>query len=410
MGIRSFSIEVWEGVFLALLFCTGLFAIQGATAAPDIEPIYPQGKRFPLALYDIRTAADMKTVRPFGWNAAHSYTFSPAFFKECEEAGFVCMPLLPGKDGKLDQPLPEEEIRKLIEEMATHQNIAWWNLPEERRYWYPDEMAIVTRYSAWTRQYDPLRRPNYMYIPGNYLPTDVMHYVPYLDIVPASVYTTYAMKPHAWVRWRMESTIQGIKLAGAAIGPDYLRGEKTPVAVLELFYETTDPKNPARIMTPQGAYHDFWQCIASGAKGIYVFSYRHKADKPSFEENWKMYCKAASELTGKERLDEVVLYGEEIADVQVTVLEGPSHTEPFLPDSCKDEVTLPSIHVLCKKWRGKTYLVAVNSAEAPVHARLSHLPTTARQASILFQNRTVPITDGSLTLEFEPLGVHILKM
>ncbi|HXG24998.1 MAG TPA: hypothetical protein VNJ09_10610, partial [Chthonomonadales bacterium] len=107
---------------------------------------------------------------------------------------------------------------------------------------------------------------------------------------------------------------------------------------------------------------------------------------------------------------EVVLYGEQIADVQLSVLHGPAHTEPFLPEHCKDAVTLPSINVLCKKWRGRTYIIAVNSAEKPVCAQLSHLPTTARQATVLFQNRSVPISNRSVVLEFEPLGVHILKM
>lgn len=224
-------------VMLAALFGTFALAGQaaGVPACADESGIYPQGRIFPLALYSIDTAHEMLSVKRYGWNIAHTYGFTPDFLDLSARSGFFALAPLPGKD----KPIPEGDARAIIADLPVRKNLAWWDLPEERRSWYPNEMAIITSYSQWTRKYDPLKRPNYMYIPGHYLPTDIKPYIPYLDIVPASVYTTDSLQPHAWVRWRMEATIEAIKLAGARIGPDYLGGEKTPVAVVELFYGLT---------------------------------------------------------------------------------------------------------------------------------------------------------------------------
>ena len=102
----------------------------------------------------------------------------------------------------------------------------------------------------------------------------------------------------------MESTVKAIESAGAKIGRDYLAGEKTPVAVLELFYPTEDIKG-WKLIEPEGSYHDFWQAIVSGAKGIMIYSYFHRQDLPEFEAVWQMLNKAASQISGTENLGRV---------------------------------------------------------------------------------------------------------
>lgn len=387
--------------FTGLCLWTAVFSAGGA-----IDP-YPVGDAFPLGLYSIDNPEEMKQLTEDGWNLAHTYGFTPEFLATCAEGGMRALAHLPGST----EPVPESETEELIASLAQSPTIAWWDLPEERRWWREGEMQLVTELCQWTRTYDPHKRPNYMYLPGHYTAEDVAKYVPHLDIVPASVYTTYALMPHAWVRWRMEETIQGIRDAGATIGKDYLNGEKTPIAVLELFYEATEKDQAPKVMTPEGAYHDFWQCIVSGARGVLLFSYYHKRDRPEFEENWRAYCRAASQITGPERLGEVILAGVPFDGVSCEIIDGPAQTGTFVPHGTTlDPVSFPSVDLLAKQWQGSLYVVLVNSAESPVTARIQGLPPAASEAQVLFEGQTIPLEAGGLDISFPPLGVKILKM
>ena len=369
--------------------------------AEQAQDVYPQGKQFPLALYSIHLAEEMQAVRKFGWNIAHRYNFTSSFLRTAEEGRMFVLAKLPGES----QPIPKVEAAKTIAALAKSDRVAWWDFPEERRYWRVGEMRLIINYAKWTRKYDPKKRPNYMYIPGHYDAEAVRRYVPYLDIVPASIYTKYMNLPHAWVRWRMETTLQGIKLARAKIGSNYLKGEKTPVAVLELFHDEEDP-----LMTPQGAYHDFWQSIVSGAKGILIFSYWHKRDHQTLEKSWQMYNEAAARISGSEQLGSMILYGKEIDSIRFQILAGPKRTNQFAFYDMMKPISFPSLDLLAKAWNGNIYIIAVNSAEKAISARLIGLPKTTTQATVLFENQTVPALDGVLNANFEPLGVHIFKL
>ncbi|WP_407889216.1 hypothetical protein [Scytonema sp. NUACC26] len=340
-------------------------------------------------------------VRRKGWNIVHRYQFTPSFLKTAAESQVFALASLPGES----EPLPEAQAAQTISNLARSDRVVWWDFPEERRYWEKGEMALVTNYATWTRKYDPKKRPNYMYIPGHYTAEDVKQYVPYLDIIPASVYTTYVNMPHAWVRWRIETTLKGIHLAHADIGSDYLHGKKTPVAVLELFYE-----GGKSIMTSQGAYHDFWQSIVSGARGILIFSYWHKRDHPSLDSVWQTYNRAAQQITGPDQLGSVILHGKELRNVRFEITTGPQQTSQFKFNDMAQPISFPSVNFLTKVWNNNIYVIAVNSTQEPVVGKFIGLPPKAKQATVLFENNVVPVTDGTFNTRFASLGVHIFKI
>lgn len=397
-----FSIYLYPKKLRSILIF--ILLTEGFVAAS--QNVYPAGNRFPLGLYSIHDAEKMQSVKGFGWNIAHTYHFQPVFLQTCFSSGMLALAHLPGKSDLI----PEAQTAQTIKELAVSHSIAWWDLPEERRWWHKKEMTVIANYCKWTRRYDRKKRPNYMYIPGHYSVEDVAKYVPYLDIIPASVYTTYSGMPHAWVRWRMETTVKAIELAGFKIGSEYLNGEKTPVAVLELFYGGEKTK-AVKIMTPKGAYHDFWQCIVSGARGILIFSYWHKRDKPQYEKNWQAYCRAALQITGKKRLGQMVLYGKKLPGVRCEIIKGPRQTQEFIPHGTKlDKISFSSIDYFVKTWKKNIYIVIVNSVEETVSVRISGLPDNIANAVILFKNSTVPIKDKSLVMSLRPLDVNILKL
>ena len=394
------------------LFSFGLILlVELSTVVADDHPtslaVYPEGDRFPLALYSIHTVDEMTEVRRFGWNVGHTYHFKESFLKTCQSGGLLAMAHLRGGDADSSEAAIEARVRKL----AKNDQIAWWELPEEQRFWRKKEFAWVVDYSRATRKFDPRRRPNYMYIPGHYDAGAVKHYVKHLDVVPASVYPMYASMPHAWVRWRMEATVNGIKLADAKIGKNYLKGEKTPVAVIELFDSKPKSKTTAHLPTPPGTYHNIWQTIVSGAQGIVVYSFFHQRDRPQLVENWKMCCKAAKQLTGAEGLGQMILYGKDVATVGSEIASGPKKTAEFTPYGTKlGPMKYSSLDLMAKQWKDQLYVVVVNSAEENVSAKITGLPKNATEAEILFKDRSVAITNGALNLNFAPLEVRLVRV
>lgn len=391
---------------ICLIVCSIIVTFPAGSAAGN-EQIYPLGIRFPLGLYSTERIEELIKVKELGWNIVHSYNFKPDYLKMCEKAEIFALANLGGEA----EPVPEAQAASVINEIAKSNFIGWWNLPEERRWWRKGEMAIVENYFKWTRRYDGLKHPNYMYIPGHYTAEDVAKYVPYLDIIPASVYTFNYQMPHAWVRWRMETTITGIKRAKAKIGRNYLEGEKTPVAVLQLFDGSAGKPRLKNRMQPEGAYHNFWQCIVSGARGVLVFSYWHKRDAPQYEKNWQAYCRAADEINGAERLGQVILFGKEFNNLKCDITMGPSRTEKFVPHGTKlNRIDFPAVDFLSKTFSGNLYIILVNSTRASVTAKIRGVPTSSTDAAVLFKNKKLRIEKNAIDVSFAPLEVHILKI
>jgi hypothetical protein len=387
--------------------CLAAALATGLALAQDDLP-YPQGKRFPLGLYSIETPEEMQAERAFGWNICHSYSTKPEYLDLAKQGGML--PLVHLDHG------PEAAVGEAIKAVTGRSPVAWWDFPEEMRYWWEDELRVVKDLCAWTRLHDPDQRPNFMYNAGHYDAEALAHYVPYLDIIGAGAYTEYSHMPRAWVRWRMEQTVQSIALAGAKVGRDYLGGEKVPIGIPMLFYD------PALmdLITPVEAYHDFYSCLAAGAKGILVFSYWHKRDQGMLQPTYDAYAKAAGEVSGPAGLGQALLFG---TDVPVTceVTAGAARTWTFRPYGAEEDISYPSVNVLAKAYEGKLYLIAVNSAEGDgsVKARVGGLPATLKAVTTPFeqqldgkqkptgQQRQLAVTDGQFDDSFGWLGVHV---
>lgn len=419
-------------------------ALNSFGAELPADRIYPEGSRFPLVLYSIHTVEEMKEVEPAGWCVGHRYNFKPEFFKVVDEAGWLTVAHLSGKTKVQKPPKPaptakktntaaanreeagatgeqvgsherlrtEAEVSADIRAYAANDCVAWWDFPEEQRYWRKDEYAIVKNFSAWTRKYDPRKRPNYMYFPGHYSAEAVAKYVEYLDIIGTGIYTEYAHQPRAWVRWRMEETIRGIRQAGHAIGPDYLNGERIPIGIPMLFGKA----KKMDVITPVEAYHDFWSCLAAGARGIFVFSFWHRRDLPVFRMTWEDgFNRAARNLTADPGLPQALLFGDSI-ELDVTVTKGSPRTCTFRPYGVDEDISLPAVNVLAKRHKGMLYIIAVSSQERPVTARIIGFPQGVVELEVLGKERPedkggnrVSVEAGAFVESFPWLTVHLYR-
>jgi hypothetical protein len=369
----------------------------------DVMPVrgdrlYPEGSLFPLGLYSFDVAEDeeMKGVARHGWNMAHTYDADQdGLLRRAAKNRVLAL-------GHIDAR-QERNARRLIERMAAADSLAWWDLPEEQRYWKEEEFTMVQNLSQSVRKYDPRRRPIFMYLPGHYSAEQVARYVPFLDVIGAGAYTEYMDMPRAWVRYRIELLFAAIEAAGCKPGNNYLKGEKMPLAILMLF----SGKN-GKLITPQAAYHDFYCSLAAGARGVLVFSYFHRNDHPQLRRTFEMYNKAASEVSGPEGLGQALLWGERV-ELACQVVRGPQSTAAFMAN--EKRLTYPSVNARALKWNGDLYIIAVNSSEEsqPVEVLLKGLPRDCRSVRVLFEDRSLAVESAELKDSFEPLQVHIYK-
>ncbi len=91
------------------------------------ERPYPEGNAFPLGAYSLQPAEEMPGVTPFGWNFGHSYQFDAAYLDATLANGLYSLASLP----RVEEDVTRETVRERISECAAHENVLWWDLPED---------------------------------------------------------------------------------------------------------------------------------------------------------------------------------------------------------------------------------------------------------------------------------------
>ena len=149
---HAISVPIATALIAAALFA--LAATPGSGSMRDRTQLYPRGDRFPLILLSLTEPEDMREVAKYGWNTAHTYSsegLTPEFLDACVQAGMFAMGTVPG-NGR-DEGIPEEEGIEAVRQLSTYDTIAWWDLPEELRYWERGEMLMLANYCWQTRAY-----------------------------------------------------------------------------------------------------------------------------------------------------------------------------------------------------------------------------------------------------------------
>jgi autotransporter-associated beta strand protein len=386
----------------------------------QVAVCYPQGTAFPLFMYEITPT--YPSLSQYGWNIMQEYGLNTNSdvnnylqgLLPNNVAGVAILPATAGTGTYAPDPYTgwtQTQISNWVQSIAYNTNLAWWSLPEELKpnNW-SSEATLMKNYLSWMRLYDPAQRPNYEYTPNYFADTDMSGVANYVDVIGVSCYCEADSMPHAWVRYKMQQVGgNGTALAGKTIGANYLAGQKTLVAVLydaqAVGYTPSEP-------TPAQTYHDFWSAIASGAQGIAVYAHYHALndDPANLTNNLNQLNLAASQITGPEQIGNVILYGTANPIVTFNITAGPTNTVSFTPNSGGPTYQYPSINVLSKTWNGNVYVIAVNSTSNTVTATVSNVPSSLALATLPFESRSVPMTNGSFSDTFPAWGVHIYKM
>ncbi|MCP4644949.1 MAG: hypothetical protein GY851_31195, partial [bacterium] len=387
----------------------------------DLDPneMYPRGALFPLTAFSVAGTLDTDEERAAEFERAKrdgftmigpQYELNKRVVDDARRHGMKAAYHI-GIDMKFlsDAPLeltPDEirtQITAQVAEVADSPEIAWWYLtPEELRHWRGNEMAYLEAATDAIRSTDPLKRPIYMYDPGHRNAAGLAPIVKHLDICGKGMYTNYSgfRDARVWVRWTMEQEVAAV----AEANPSAI-----PIAVPEMFQQ---PDAEHIALVPAWVRHDMYLSLVSGAKGVVIFSLRHRDRFDAHGVYYDAYARVGRELNGELGLGQVFLFGERREDVSIKVIEGPA-TLALSWNVGKEKMRTaeyPSVVHLDVACGDRRCLFAVNSARAPVRCWVSGLPVEPVMAHDVFgEEEPIAVEGGGFELGLDPLGVRAFR-
>ena len=397
-----------------------------STASPQSpgslpQSVYPRGSRLPLGFYSLGYAG----VRPesalaAGFDLAGPYYSGPtarnlAVQAEVSRAGFqlvqqLYMPYVNFEVNARPRSRWTESLRSRVEadvraqveallaDSALDQAVAWWTVsPEELDWRRPDEMEYLTLVTETIRRIETAHghspRPIGMYEPNGRTADAMAQTGARTDLIVRGAYVQFARKPRAWVRWAVGQMVE----ASAR-----LPNHPAPVVVLQMSSDPAERSQWSRDTISAWIRHDVVAALVAGAKGILVWS---AAPRPALQNTYQLwadaYLDAARLLTGTERIGDLFIDAERLSSCEATVRSGPDHVEFAI----RGRVQVPSLGVACLRRGGRTWVVAVNSATAPVEARIGGLPEGLSAVPAWPGTPEFRFGSGALLVQFPPYGV-----
>lgn len=405
--------------FFCLWCCGGLAALDfsdydAGRNLPD-DRVYPRGRIFPYSGFQPR---DVKEIRDRGFTvagpayganqalmtkAAAELDF-PMIYSICGEQDGQAIDLkrLSASDFAPDwKQLEESIIEQVKTAAAAYPNIAWWYLkPEELRYWRKYEYQYLqTAYRA-IHSADPQKRPAWMYIPNHYTLGALEKYAAYNDIIGKGAYADYSNMTftRGWIRWSAENQMKALEGAGEG---------KFTISVPEMFQNPPDGKID-RI--EDRVRHDVYLSLACGARGVVIFSLarRKTLDDAVYRRYYDAYSKIAAELTGKDGLGQVFLFGRRNDELKGQAIDA-EELAIKVGAGGGEEIKYPPVMMADLLYRRTRYLVVVNSAENPVSYRISGIPEKVKMNDLWTGTPFNPAA-GGIVLQLKPLDVKILRI
>jgi len=217
-------------------------------------------------------------------------------------------------------------------------------------------------------------------------PKDYPDYVKAADIVSFDIYPSNDTDTS--VHGKLWLVADGVKnLVGWA-------GSSKPVWN---WIECTGMNDPSGKPTPAQVKAEVWMSIVSGSMGIGYFVHQFM---PTFDEHALL-----DDSTMKAAVAAI--------NQQITTLAPVLNTPPIVGAGtvASSDASVP-VEMLMKRQGGATYVFAVAMRGTAVHAKFSALTGVgaASTATVLGENRTVPVAGGAFEDDFPAWGVHLYEL
>lgn len=147
-------------------------------------------------------------------------------------------------------------------------------------------------------------------------------------------------------------------------------------------------------------------CTVHGAHGFGARGDGVQKDAAAIQ---KAIDAAASSLGDCRNMTNLVWRLRKLAPVLVTRTPPQPAPAKILSGPDKDALGRESISMLVKRYRGETYLIAVNGTAKDITAEFD-LGVRLDIAEVLWEDRAVPVSGGRITDRFGPFAVHVYKV
>jgi hypothetical protein len=388
---------------------TLILAILCSAAMAD--GIYPHGDKLPFMGYSGDPSRDLTN----GFTVAGPvYGNQMPYLQRCFSNGWPVVahigPRITFKDDKpdkykLDEPSLRAQVEQQMKELAPHKEIVWWAVtPEELRPWRKEEMKYLEIVCATIRKNDPQQRPIFHYNPNHSDAKRLETFARHVDVIAKGCYVNLSGKKRdrAWVRWSVEQELAVRPKALALVMPELIH----------------DPEPGEEGEIRSWVRHDVYLGLASGAKGVCIFSlFKRKEVKRTWQLWYDAYAECARELNGPRALAQVFLFGERRTDIKVDLVKGGGPATVQLGggveavttsdrERTERQIKMPSWTAAEFLHKGSRYLFLINSANSAATFRLA----TNNRMENVFDSTRLTLDGGNLMLSaYGVAGVRLVQ-
>ncbi len=297
------------------------------------------------------------------------------------------------------------QVEAILNDPVARETVKFWTTqPDEIRYWIAEEMRYLRIATETIRQVEVERgeahRPIWSYEP-NHRPADQMVLTgQYQDVVSRGAYFTTRFDRGTdragWAMWSYQQIVEAANTLG-----------NIPQAVFELLQDFTDPTTAGSVEEiTRVIRHDVYLSLVMGIKGLNVFSmYEDRPNLTTHNEQFEAYGTIAKDLLGELDLDRVLLAGQEMADLNISVASGPTQFD-YLHNGTTP-YTFDFLNYRHLAIGDERYVFLVNSAESPMEVLIEGLPNQYIVDDLFAGTSTT--SGGNMAVGLDLLGVKVLR-
>ena len=297
----------------------------------------------------------------------------------------------------------------------------WAIAPEELRHWRKSELQYEQAYLQAVNDFDPLRRPAFMYEPNNRDTIALLKTGPGQGFVLEGAYVHsigWDVKRALRINWALDQMTGAAAKDGRVVVPGLELSQDMPgFSAKDL---EADPS--ARTRLRRLLRHDVYLALARGAQGFQVWSLFHsRTNLTTYLELVHGYGEVFRELTAPPtNLQEAILFGERRTDVSLSHLKGPEFIAAAPKAGTLDAVE-GKINVQSERWPAvrlanlalgrERVLILVNSAVEEVRVRLKGLPASARLTTVSGGDATgIDKQSAGVNVSLQPFAALLLRV
>ena len=318
------------------------------------------------------------------------------------------------------------DMEQFLTNPILNQAVSCWAIaPEELRPWIKAELDYEQAYLRAVKDFDPRRRPAFMYEPNNRTTEKLLQTGPGQGFVLEGAYVRgygWDVRRSVRINWALDQMTGAAAKDGRVVVPALELSQDIPGFTAQEL--ESDPSGRGRLR--RLLRHDVYLAVARGARGIQVWSLFHsRPHMTTYPDLLKGYGEVFRELTAPPlNLQEAILFGERREDIALEVVEGPASigiTQGRGSGGTELEAVEGKIDVGGQRWPAvrlaniaygrERVLIVVNSATQPVRVRLRGIPAAAGM-SILSGDEAAEVKQGEAGIEMamEPFAAVVVKV